>query len=460
MNHKRIIRFLLVIPLFSSCGVYTNYHRAEDFPVEVDRLYRDTTTTNADTCLFARLSWRELFTDSILVRWIELGLQNNMDLQTARLRTEEAKAALTASKLAFLPSVSLIPEGQLSSFDGSKTTKTYSLGASAEWEIDAFGNLRNAKKGSRAAMEASLAYEQAVQTQLLATIADTYYSLVSLDKKLAITCETVEQWKENVRTMEALKRIGEQTEAAVSQSKASLLEAESSVLSLQRQIYELENTFSTLLGMAPQSIERSDLFDLHFPAEISIGVPAELLSCRPDVRQAEWKLAQAFYATNSARSAFYPRITLGGSVGWTNNSGMAIVNPGKWLLSTIASLTQPLFNRGTNIANLKIAKAQQEEAVLAFSQKLLDAGAEVNNALKQWQTAQASIALDEQRVEELESAVHSTRRLMEHSASTSYLEVLTAQQTLLASQLTQVSNKYDEIQGVILLYHALGGGTE
>ncbi|MDO4181226.1 MAG: TolC family protein [Bacteroidales bacterium] len=460
MNQKRIIRFLLVVPLFSSCGVYTNYHRAEDFPVEVDRLYRDTAVVNADTCLFARLSWRELFTDSILVRWIELGLQNNTDLQTARLRTEEAKAALTASKLAFLPSVSFVPEGQLGSFDGSKTTKTYSLGASAEWEIDAFGNLRNAKKGSRAAMEASLAYEQAVQTQLLATIADTYYSLVSLDKKLAITCETVEQWKENVRTMQALKQIGEQTEAAISQSKASLLEAESSILSLQRQIYELENTFSTLLGMAPQSIERSDLFDLHFPAEISIGVPAELLSCRPDVRQAEWKLAQAFYATNSARSAFYPRITLGGSAGWTNNSGMAIVNPGKWLLSSIASLTQPLFNRGTNIANLKIAKAQQEEAVLAFSQKLLDAGAEVNNALKQWQTAQASIVLDKQRVEEFESAVHSTRRLMEHSTSTSYLEVLTAQQTLLASQLTQVSNKYDEIQGVILLYHALGGGTE
>ena len=460
MNHKKIIRFLLFIPLFSSYGVYTNYHRAEDFPVEVDRLYRDTAAVNTDTCLFARLSWCELFTDSILVRWIELGLQNNTDLQTARLRTEEAKAALTASKLAFLPSVSFALEGQLSSFDDSKTTKTYSLGASAEWEIDAFGNLRNAKKGSRAAMEASLAYEQAVQTQLLATIADTYYSLVSLDKKLAITCETVEQWKENVRTMQALKRIGEQTEAAISQSKASLLEAESSVLSLQKQIYELENTFSSLLGMAPQSIERSDLFDLHFPSEFSIGVPAELLSCRPDVRQAEWKLAQAFYATNRARSAFYPRITLGGSAGWTNNSGMAIVNPGKWLLSSIASLTQPLFNRGTNIANLKIAKAQQEEAVLAFSQKLLDAGAEVNNALKQWQTAQASIVLDKQRVEELESAVHSTRRLMEHSASTSYLEVLTAQQTLLASQLTQVSNKYDEIQGVILLYHALGGGTK
>lgn len=275
----------LVLPLLGGCGIYTNYQRPDNLPV--DNLYRDIAVTERDTSSIADLSWRELFTDPCLVRWIETGLKQNTDLQTARLRTEEARATLTASKLAFQPSVSLTPQGSLSSYDGAKTTKTYSLGASAEWEVDAFGSLRNAKKGSRAAYEASRAYEQAVQTQLVATIADTYYSLVAMDKKLAITRETVEKWRENVRTMQALKRAGEQTEAAVAQSQASLLEAESSVLALEKQIHELENSFSTLLGMVPQDIKRSELFDLDFPAELSTGVPAELLNRRPDVRQVE-----------------------------------------------------------------------------------------------------------------------------------------------------------------------------
>ena len=447
----------LILPLLGSCGIYTKYERPANLPV--DSLYRDITITERDTSSIADLSWRQLFTDPCLVRWIETGLEQNTDLQTARLRTEEARATLTASKLAFLPSATLTPQGSLSSYDGAKTTKTYSLGATAEWEIDAFGSLRNAKKGSQAAYEASRAYEQAVQTQLVATIADTYYSLVAMDKKLAITRETVEKWRENVRTMQALKRAGEQTEAAVAQSQAGLLEAESSALALEKQIHELENSFSTMLGMVPQDIERGDLFSLDFPAELSTGLPAELLNRRPDVRQAEWQLAEAFYATNKARSAFYPRITLSGSAGWTNNGGTGITNPGKWLLEAVGSLTQPLFNKGQNVANLKIAKAQQEEAVLAFSQKLLDAGAEVNNALTQWQTARKTMALDKQRTESLESAVRSTQKLMQHG-TTNYLEVLTAQQTLLAAQLSEVTDKYDEIQGVINLYHALGGGAQ
>lgn len=456
MKHIHYVVSLTALTLFGGCGVYTNYERPESITAE--GLYRGI-DDGADTMSIADLSWRELFTDTCLVKWIELGLQRNTDLQTARLLTEEARASLRVSKLAFLPSVSLSPQGSLSSFDGAKATKTYSLEASAEWEIDAFGSLRNAKKGSYAALEAQLAYQQAVQTQLVATIADTYYSLVALDKKLAITRETAEKWRENLHAVEALKRAGEQDEAAVAQSRASMLEAQSSVLSLEKQINALENSFSTLLGIVPQDIERGDLLDLDFSSPLSVGAPAQLLRRRPDVRQAEWQLAQAFYATNKARSAFYPSITLSGSAGWTNSSGAAIVNPGAWLLNAVGSLVQPLFNRGKNVANLKIAKAQQEEALLSFSQKLLDAGAEVNDALVQWQTARASLDLDRQRIEALEAAVNSTQKLMKHG-TVNYLEVLTAQQTLLQAQLAGVSDKYDEIQGVINLYHALGGGSE
>lgn len=456
MKKELIMTMAITASILSSCGIYTNYHRPEDLPT--DSLYRDAPVTE-DTFSLATLSWRELFTDSRLAKWIEVGLEKNTDLQTARLRVKEAEATLFSSKMAFLPSASLTPEGTLSSFDGSTPSKTYSLGASAGWEVDIFGSLRNSKKSARAALEQSKAYEQAVQTQLIATIADNYYSLLMLDKQLAITRETARNWEENLRMMKVMKRTGQRDDAAVAQAEASKLSADASVLTLERQIHELENSFSTLLGMVPQEIERGNLSELEFDEELSVGVPLQLLNKRPDVRQAEYSLAQAFYATNKARSAFYPQITLSGSAGWTNNSGAAIVNPGKWLLSAVGSLTQPIFNKGTNIAQLKIAKAQQEEALLAFQQKLLDAGAEVNDALIQWQTARKCLDIDKQQIEALKSAVRSTQLLMRHG-NTNYLEVLTAQQTLLQAQLTEASDKYSEIQGVINLYHALGGGAE
>lgn len=457
MNYKQIITMLSAALLLSSCGIYTNYRRSESLPV--DSLYRDVPKVMQDTASLADLSWRELFTDPLLVKWIEAGLEKNSDLQIARLRTEEAQASLRASRLSFLPSVSLTPQGSLSSFGGSKPSKTYSVGGTAEWEIDAFGSLRNAKKGSHAALEASRAYEQAVQTQLVATIAETYYSLLALDRKLAITRETARQWGENVRVMKALKRAGEKNDAAVAQAEASRLDAESAVLSLEKQIHELENSFSTLIGIIPTAIERGNLLELSFKEELSVGVPVQLLGRRPDVRQAEWQLAQAFYATNEARSAFYPKITLSGSAGWTNNSGASIANPGDWLLSAVGSLVQPLFNKGRNIANLKIAKAQQQQAQITFAQKLLDAGAEVNNALTGWQTARKDAELNRRKVETLEAAVRSTQLLMEHG-NTNYLEVLTARQTLLQAQLAEVSDRYEEIQSVISLYHVLGGGIK
>lgn len=456
MKTRILFISVLTCSLLNACGVYRNYQRPQTLPA--DSLYRDIPVTG-DTTSIASLSWRELFTDPQLVTWIEMGIERNADLGTARLKVEEAAATLRASQLAFLPSLSLDPQGQISSFDGGKASKTYSLGGSAEWEADIFGALRNAKKQDRAALEASEAYRQAVQSQLVATIAGTYYSLLMLDEQLAITRTAARSWQETVQTMRALQRAGEQNSAAVAQAEASRLSAESSVLALERQIHELENSFSTLLGIVPQSIGRGQLADAEFPEKLAVGVPLQLLSKRPDVRQAELQLAQAFYATNAARSAFYPKITLSGAAGWTNSSGAAIVDPGKLLLSAVGSLVQPIFSRGKNRANLRIAQAQQEQALLAFRQQLLDAGAEVNNALVQWQTARRTLALDRERVGQLASAVRSTRLLMRHG-NTNYLEVLTAQQTLLQAQLTEVTDRYDEIQGVIDLYHALGGGAD
>ena len=451
---KRIIIGLLLLTGLSGCHIYRTYERPE--LSGVDSLYRVPAMTE-DTMSLADFSWKELFTDTVLQQLIEKGIANNTDLNIARLKVREAEALLTSSKLAYLPSVSLTPQGTIKSIEGNSPTKTYNLAASADWELDIFGRLTNAKREAKAVLEQSQAYKQAVQTQLIATIANSYYTLLMLDKQLDISRRTAEIWAENLRVMKALKKAGQTTEMAVAQIEASKLSVDASLLSLEQQITEVENSLSSLLGVVPQRIDRSTLDMQSFPDTLSVGVPLQLLQRRPDVRQSEAALAEAFYTTNRAYSAFYPAITLSGSAGWTNAAGAIISNPGEWLFSAVGALVQPLFNRGQNIANLKVAKARQEEALLTFRQTLLNAGTEVNDALSQWQVARRRLDLDRQQIISLQSAVRSSELLMRHS-SQNYLEVLTARQTLLDAELSAVSDRFEEIQGVINLYHALGGG--
>ena len=448
---KKIYIGLLLLTGLTGCQ-YRTYERPE--MTQTDSLYQRL-AVSGDTASIADLSWQELFTDPLLQQLIETGIAHNTDLSIARLRVKKAEALLTASKLAYLPSVSLTPQGTIRKVEGESATKSYNLAASADWEIDIFGRITNAKREAKAVLEQSEAYRQAVQTQLVATIANSYYSLLMLDKQYEISRSTAELWAENLRVMKALKEAGQTTEMAVAQIEASKLAVDASLLSLQQQITEMENSISSLLGDVPRQIERSTLDAQSFPDTLLVGVPLQLLQRRPDVRQSEAALAAAFYVTNQAYAAFYPSITLSGSAGWTNAAGALITNPGEWLLSAVGSLVQPLFNRGQNVANLKVAKAQQEEALLTFRQSLLDAGTEVNSALLQWHRQR--LKLDEQQIASLESAVRSSELLMLHS-SQNYLEVLTARQTLLDAELSAVADRFDEIQGVINLYHALGGG--
>lgn len=459
MNMLRHTLIVFAAVMLASCGIYTNYERPAQAVADMDSLYRPEARPDT-TRSIATLRWEELFTDTCLQQLIRQGLAANVDLAVARLQVEEAQATLRQSKLAYLPSVQLEPTGTLSSFDGQKTQKTYSVGASASWEIDLFGKLRNSKRQALASLLASDAYRQAMQTQVIATVADSYYALLMLAEQIRITEQTAESWREYVRSLSALMQAGQADRATLAQAEASRLAAESSLLSLQQQAIEQENALCVFVGLTPRRLERGTMDGQHFPSHLSVGVPLDLLSRRPDVRQAEANLMQAFYATNSARAAFYPSITLSGSAGWTNSGGAAVANPGAWLLQAVGSLVQPLFNRGQNLANLKIVKAQQEEAVLQFRQSLLDAGNEVNNALAQWQTARERIRLDNEQVEQLTITLGDTELLMENSADTNYLQVLTARQSLLSAQLAVASDRYDEIQGVIELYHALGGGSE
>lgn len=417
-----------------------------------DSLYRRLPEV-ADTNSLAHMSWEDFFTDPVLKEWIEVGLKHNTDLNVARTKVQEAEATLMAARGAFLPGANFNAAGAVASSGGSN----FSANVTAGWEADIFGSLTNAKRKAAAALQQSIAYRQAVQTQLVATIANTYYTLLMLDEQLRVSQRTHENWKENIRTMEALKRAGKTNEAAVLQAKSNQLNVEGSMLSLEQQITELENSMSSLLGVVPMTIRRGHLNDQNFPLELSQGLPAELLSRRPDVKQAELALAQAYYATNQAKASFYPKLNLSGVLGWTASG--ASVDPGTFLAELGASLAQPIFNKRSLKANLKKAEAQQEAALYEFKQSLLDAGVEVNNALVQWQTAQESLKIDQKKVVHLQAAVWNTQLLMKHGL-TNYLEVLTAQQTLLQAELAVASDKFEQIQGVINLYHALGGGYE
>lgn len=432
----------------AGCGIYKKYERPDlSF---ADSLYRRLPEC-VDTNHIAQLKWDELFTDPILQEWIKLGVENNTDLMVARQRIDIARANLKAAKWALLP-------GANGSISGG-TPGTVTIGADVNWDADVFGKLRNTKKGAAASMEESIASKQSVQNLLVATIAGYYYNLLVLDEKLNTSRRTVENWEENIRTMEALKRAGKTTEAAVLQAKANKLRIEASIFTMEHTIQTVENEFSALLGIVPMKIKRGDLENQTFPAELSQGVPVQLLARHPDIRKAEQTLIQKYYLTNAARAYFYPSLTLSGSLGWTNGSGAMVVNPAGLIAGVLGSLTQPIFGRGTNKARLAAAKAEQEIALYNFRQTILDAGIKVNDAISKWQTAQKRLDVNKRQVLHLQAAVWNIKLLMKRG-STNYLEVLTAQQNLLDAELTCISDRYDQIISIITLYKALGGGYD
>lgn len=444
--------------LLSSCHIYRNYQRLDNLPT--DSLFRDADNQPVtDSLSLGDLPWQEIFQDTLLQQYIRYGLEHNTDMQTALLRVDQAKAQLTAAKLSFLPSLTLSPQGTLTSTAGSKTVKTYELPVQASWEIDLFGNLRNAKKGTQATLLQQQTYQQAVRSELIAGIANTYYSLLMLDEQVAISQSTLEVWKEQVRTMEARMKVGEETENAVTQARASLYELEATHNDLLRQQRETENSLCTLLGMTSRSLERGTLDKQIFPETLPTGIPVRLLSRRPDIVQAEMTLANAYYTTNQARSAFYPNLNLSGSAGWTNALGQAVTNPGDWILSAVASLTQPLFNRGKLISNLRVSKDEEQIALLNYRQTLLDAGQEVNDALYATESAGRSLESHRKQCRELERTVQTSEALY-RTGNATYLELLTARQSLLNARLNVVTDSFTQCQAVINLYQALGGGAE
>lgn len=462
---KKVMIFAAVTLLLSSCGLYNKYERPDN--VETSGLIRDAVNdldtlavAPQDTASFGNLPWREVFTDPQLQALIEQGLERNTDLLNAALTVKMYETMLTAAKLAFLPAIqigSTQPMGSISTFytDPSATTKSYSIPVSATWTIDLFGNILSQKRSTQMKLLGYKDYQMAVRAQVVSGIANSYYTLLMLDEQLRIVTEMSKMSKETWEMMKLQYNLGRVRSTSVQSAEASYLSMLTQANDFRRQIRATENALSLLIGQQGQQIPRSTLDQQSLPSEFATGVGVALLQNRPDVHNAEMNLAACFHDVQTARSQFYPNITIGASAAFTNQNGA--VNPGKWLLTLFGNLTQPIFQRGALTANLKVSKLQYEQAFNRWQNAILKAGNEVSNALVNYNGYDDNSKLESQRIEILTKNVEDTRALYQ-SSSSSYLEVLTAQTQLLSAQLNKVTADFNKMQTVVSLYTALGGG--
>lgn len=461
MKKKQIITLLSAAVLMSSCGLYNKYERPQ---VDTKGIVRDAvsnTDTLAvnDTTSFGNLPWRSVFTDPQLQALIEQALEKNVDLLNAALNVKMMQAQLTASKLAFLPSLAINPQGTLASWDGAKTSKTYQLPIAASWNIDLFGNLLSSKRNAQMQLLQTQDYQMAVKSQIISGVANLYYTLLMLDRQQQILDDMEKITKETWDMMALQMQYGRARSTSVQSAEASYYSVKSQSADMKRQIRETENSLCLLLGQAGQQISRSTLEAQQLPTEFKTGVAIQLLNNRPDVHAAEMTLASCFHNVQTARSRFYPSINITGAATYTNSSGMGIVNPGKWLLSAVGSLTQPIFANGQLVAGLKVAKAQEEQAFNNWQNAVFKAGNEVGNALVSYNTYSEKAELDQKQIDLYRQNVEDTKQLYISSGST-YLEVISAQANLLNAEISKVTDDFYKMQAVVSLYSALGGGTK
>lgn len=459
MKLNKIFLFASASLLMTSCGLYNKYERPE---VNAKGIVRDVqsitdTLAVADTASFGNLPWREVFTDPQLQSLIETGLANNTNLLNAALNVKMVEDQLMIAKLAFVPGFTFSPQGTVASWDGNKATKTYSLPVTASWSVDLFGNLLNVKRSAQMALLATKDYQQVVQTKVISNIANMYYTLLMLDKQLQVVNDMSKLVEETWNIMKIQKELGRVKETSVQSAEANLYSVQAQAADLKRQIRETENSLSLLLGQQAQTIKRGTFEGQSLPSKFSTGIGLQLLNNRPDVHYAEMSLAQCFYDVNTARSKFYPNITISGTGAFTNSGGGGIVNPGKWLLSAVGSLTQPIFAHGQIVAGLKVAKAKQEQAYNTWQNAVLSAGSEVSNALVLYNSSDEKSKFEEKQVESLKKNVEYNKMLFNDGSAT-YLEVITAQQSLLNAELSKVADDFYKMQAVVNLYYALGGG--
>ncbi len=442
-----------------SCGIYSKFQMPTDTALTEE--YVKARDAQADSAAFGNLRWQQVFTDPILVDLIYQALDNNKNLANAKLNVDIAHARLLGAKLAYLPSVALAPNGAGASYDHSHINWTYQIPLAVSWEIDVFGKTLNNKRMADASYQMTREAEQATRSQIISAVANTYYAIATTRRILSLQRETSVMWAENVQTMKDLKEAGRSgiTEAAVVQAKAQYASILASITDTEASLHELNNTMSLLQATMPREWATSDEALLEAPLLTRETIEMRELASRPDVRAAEYSLAAAYYATSAARANFYPSISISSNGGFTNLLGSMIVNPGKWFIQLAGQLTAPLFARGANIANLKATKAQQQQAMNNFETTLLSASAEVSNAMTAYQKATQKSSLLDEQVANLEKSVDITQTLLKVGGyNTTYLEVITAQQSLLGAQMSRLQCDLSRSAALINLYQSLGGG--
>ena len=474
MKYKSYIVATAVSFLLAGCGIYDKYEKKVEAPADVFGTTQDITSAGTDHSL-AQMSWREFFTDPLLQQLIEQVLQNNTDLNSARIAVEKSEASLKAARMAYLPSLYFAPQGTLAKFDKNPWSKTYNLPLQLSMDVDVFGSITNKKRASKAVLLQAQVCEEAIRANLVSTTAQQYYMLQVLDRQLEILTQTDSLWNASLETQKTLWENGKSYSTAVNQMESSYLNVKTQIVDTRRNIRAVENAICRLLAITPQHIQRNTMgssslphhpesaesngqrmFDTNF---LTLGVPAGMLELRPDIRMANYAMEEAFYNTQAARAAFFPGITLTGTAGWTNSAGGMVIDPGKILLSAVAQLTQPIFARGKIKANYKISQLTEEDLQRKYVQTVIDAGNQVNEAMADCQAAREKHAYYHRQVQVLYDAYTGTHELMDNGKA-NYLEVLTAQESLLSSQLSEAMNMYNGAQAVIALYIALGGGTK
>ncbi len=454
-NLIHIALFAVGVTGLSSCHIYNKFEMPEDNSLAQE--YVQAKEMAVDSTTFGNLRWQQVFTDPMLVDLINKALENNVNLQNAKLNVDIAHAQLKGARLSYLPSVALAPNGAGASYAGSSMSWTYQLPMSVSWEIDIFGKLLNSNRGAKAALLQSEAYQQAVRSQIIAGVANCYYAIATLERQLELSRETSVLWKESVEVMKNFKLAGRVNEAAVVQSTANYYSILASITDLETALHEANNTMSLLLNVAPQKWNISSQAVLEAPEMLRTSIPMCELAARPDVRAAEQSVAVAYYATNQARAAFYPGLSITANGGFTNLLGSIIQNPGDFFIQLAGSLTVPLFSRGANISRLEATRAQQQQAMNNFEYTLLNACAEVSSAMTVYENSDEKAKMLAVQVENLKKSVEYTQELLSLGTST-YLEVLTAQQSLLGAQMSYISSIQAKEQAVINLYQSLGGG--
>ena len=469
---KKNLILIFACLMLTGCGMYNKYEQKTPTPSDVFGTDESIKVATGETTI-AQMSWREFFTDPLLQQLIEQVLANNTDLNSARIAVEKSQAALTAAKQAYLPAISFAPQGTLSSFDKGAVVKTYNLPLQLSMDIDVFGSITNNKRASNAVLLQAQMQQEAVRTNLISITAQQYYMLQLLDHQLDILTLTDSLWNTSLETQKSLWENGKAYSTAVNQMESSYLNVKTQMVDTRRNIQATENALCRLLGITPQHVNRAKwgsaalhhpdaqgdtgqrMFDTRF---LKVGVPASMLELRPDIRMANHQMEEAFYNMQAARSAFFPSITLNGTLGW-NNGSAGTVNPAKLLLNAVGQLTQPIFARGRLKANLKISQLTQEDLQKKYVQTVIDAGNQVNEALADCQAAREKHAYYRRQVKALYDAYAGTHELMDNGKA-GYIEVLTAQENLLSAQLNEAANMYKGAQAVIALYIALGGGAE